>query len=121
MTNPVNGLRNAPAADLVSRAAPSPAAHGGFEAVISDCGVDVAATTASARIATSSVVETVPASNPVLPQATAPANDASISSVPGQSTEAGRLAEVTGTYNARGRLASPTQEAPRSLLLDIIG
>jgi len=132
MNSPVNGLGNVTAADLVSRAAPSPVAHGGFEAVISDRGVDVAAATARARIETPPVVKAVPESNPVqspvpihdttnASQATAPANGTSISSVPGQSTEAGSLAEVAGTYNARGRLASPTQEAPRSRLLDVIG
>ncbi len=124
MTNPVNGLRNVTAADLVSRAAPSRGAHGGFEAVISDRGVDVAAATARApHIESSPPVETVPVSNPVpspvssidstkASQAVTPANGASIS---------GSLTEAAGTYNARGRLASPTQEAPRSRLLDIIG
>ena len=135
MNSPVNGLGNVTAADLVSRAAPSPAAHSGFEAVISDRGVDMAAAAGRARTESSSA-----ATNPALSvdrasasQAPVPINGPSISAVSAQqSAESGSLAEVAvssevpeqsppGTYNARGRSASPTQEAPTSRLLDIIG
>ena len=141
--NPVNGLGNATAADLVSRAAPSSAAHRGFEAVISDRGVDMAAAAGRSAIAaprpagieSSSAAETQSLSvdRASASQATAPVNGPSMAAAPErQSTEAGNLTGIAvssevaeqapaGTYNARGRLASPTQAAPQSRLLDITG
>lgn len=123
MSDPVSApasVQASAAADLVQRAAPpsSPVAQGGFEAVISDRGVDLtdvgtrptkAAPEPAAAAPAAVVTDSTPAP-PVQPAATATVASGD-----------GSASDLAATYNARGRLAVIASEAPQSRLLDITG
>ena len=134
MNNPVSspgsGRAAAPSAvaDMVRRSAgPSTAvARGGFEAVISDRGVDLARETEAAAptrqaAAPTRIETTPPAAAPAVAESSSPPAEQEVVMQPAPVGPEATTRDLTTTYNARGRLAAPVDDAPQSRLLDITG